>query len=280
MTSHFQQDIYLAPARRKVKPARSMYEEWLKEAWEGDRRELRRGRYLQQQRDLRTAFDSSPFLADVRRKLPEWSTDYQRQNGVPLFTGAHPTIDLNLKSWKSFLSRTWRHNVHNNPNWPDPPPDGWLTPNRWFEGLWDIVRTRLVVRYLDGVQFLADCLAKVGKDHDLRVELKTHAQEWGYYAMHITVSQTFDVQTLNYEDVETRSSMVEIQLTTELQETIAILTHGYFETRREEEAPQDQKWQWDYRSAEFTPYYLGHLLHYLEGMIMRVRDEVTKGDDA
>lgn len=280
MTSHFEQDTYLARVDRAEKPARAMYEEWLQKVWKGDTRELRRGRYFQQQRDLQTAFDSSPFLTDVRRSLPDWSMEYQQVTGVPLFTGAPPTIDLKLKPWESFLSRTWRHNVHNNGNWPNTPPDGWLTPDCWFEELWDIVRTRLVVRYLDGVQFLANRLANLGKQHTLLVELKTHAQEWGYYAMHVTVPQTFDVQTLNYEGVETRKSMVEMQLTTELQEAIGLLTHGYFETRREEEAPQDQKWQWDYRSAEFTPYYLGHLLHYLEGMIMRVRDEVPKGDDA
>lgn len=35
--------------------------------------------------------------------------------------------------------------------------------------------------------------------------------------------------------------------------------------------PLDIKWQWDYESDEFIPNYLGHILHYIEGMIMEVR---------
>ena len=262
-----------------VKPSRDGYEEWLAHVWKGDRRELRQGRYLQQQRDLQEAFDRSEYLAALRERLPVWAGEYQAVHGVPMFDGAPPAIKLVPKLWSSFVSRTWRENVHNNDDWPKPPPGGWLAPDCWFEGLWDIVRTRIVVRYLDGVQFLAQRMAELGDELDIDVYVKTHAQESGYYAMHINVRQEFQVQTLNFAEQETRHSRIEIQLTTHLQETIGHLTHGFFERRREEKADPDQKWQWDYKSPEFTPYYLGHLLHYLEGMIMRVREEIKQPDD-
>lgn len=268
------------PSRRDrpEPPSRDDYEAWLSQVWKGDRRELRKGRYLQQQRDLQQAFDGSDFLIALRERLLGWSTDYQLVRGVPLFTGAPPRIELKLKPWDSFVSRTWRTNVHNNPNWPAPPAGGWLSPDCWFEGLWDVVRSRIVVRYLDGVRFLAERMSDLGKEFDVEVKVWTHAQEYGYYAMHLTVRQDFEVQTLNFADWEVRHSGIEIQLTTDLQETIGQLTHGYFEKRREEKVDPDQKWQWDYKSQEFTPYYLGHLLHYLEGMIMRVREEIRQPD--
>lgn len=280
MADDYQADTYFARSLIGERPSRAEYEQWLQRVWNGDRRELRRGRYLHQQRDLQNAFNSSPYLTDVRHKMLDWSAAYQRQTGVPLFNGPPPEIALKLKPWESFLSRTWRHNVHWNDNWPSPPPGGWYSPDCWFERLWDLVRTRIVVRYLDGVQFLAARLAELASELGLPAHQKTHAQQEGYYAMHVTVTQEFQVQTLDFEGIETRSSMVEIQLTTELQETIGLLTHGYFETRREEDASEGHKWQWDYRSPEFTPYYLGHMLHYLEGMIIRVRDDVIRGEDS
>ena len=35
----------------------------------------------------------------------------------------------------------------------------------------------------------------------------------------------------------------------------------------------DMKWQWDYKSDEFTANYLGHILHYVEGRIVELRDK-------
>lgn len=261
------------------RPGIEEYEAWLATVWKGDRRELRRGRYLQQQRDLQHAFEHSSFKTAVEERLMEWAADYQRRNGAVLFTRTQRTLSLDLKPWESFLSRTWRENVLKNSSWPDPPVGGWYAPDCWFERLWDVVRSRLVVRYLDGVQFLATNLVELADQLGVGARLKTHAQDDGYYAMHVVVRQPFEVQTLNFEEVEQRSSEIEIQLTTELQETIGGLTHGYFEHRREEQEDPDKKWQWDYSSEEFTPYYLGHLLHYLEGMIMQVREDVraTRG---
>ncbi len=42
--------------------------------------------------------------------------------------------------------------------------------------------------------------------------------------------------------------------------------------RRKLLKPPDTKWQWDYKGDEFATNYLGHILHYVEGMIMDVRE--------
>ena len=36
------------------------------------------------------------------------------------------------------------------------------------------------------------------------------------------------------------------------------------------------KWQWDYKSDEFSANYLGHILHYVEGMIVEIREKQKK----
>jgi hypothetical protein len=44
----------------------------------------------------------------------------------------------------------------NNENWPKEPLDGWINPANQFWRINDILRTRFVVKYIDGVGFLAN----------------------------------------------------------------------------------------------------------------------------
>lgn len=256
------------------------YLKWLHEHWQGDARELRKGRYLHQQSDLQRAFTCSPFWSPLELRLDEWARTYEQTRGFPLFQAKPSRPEINAKTWESFLSRNWRYNVRLNNRWPQPPEAGWLFPDSWFERSWDVIRTRFVVRYLDGVEWLAECLEQHAEASGVASRRVVHAQDQGYYAIHILVPQTFPVQSLNYEDDDERHTEVELQITTELQEIIGALTHGYFEERREAPTAPQEKWQWKYDSPEFTPYYLGHILHYLEGMIMHVRNElVTERDE-
>ena len=70
----------------------------------------------------------------------------------------------------------------------------------------------------------------------------------------------------------------EIQVTTQLQDVILKLTHKIYEDRRQKGKDDSNKmWQWDYESEEFSANYLGHVLHYIEGMIMGVREKQRGG---
>lgn len=247
------------------------YERWLDGAWTGDARELREGRYLHQQTDLLKSFESSEYWSLVDQLLPEWARDYAQECGVSLFRDTPRLPVLLSKSWESFLNRSWRHNVHLNDNWPDPPVEGWRFPDTWFEESWDVVRTRFVLRYLDGVKWMADQLSALADHVGIQSYRISHAQDTGYYAIHIIVPQSFMTQSLNYDGLERRTSKVEVQLTTELQDVVVQLTHPFFETRRVGNAGASGAWQWEYDAPEFTPNYLGHMLHYLEGMIMQLR---------
>ena len=64
---------------------------------------------------------------------------------------------------------------------------------------------------------------------------------------------------------------MELQITTQLQNSIRALVHKHYESRRDQSTPS-QDWKWDHTSNEFATNYLGHILHYLEGMIVDIRE--------
>jgi ppGpp synthetase/RelA/SpoT-type nucleotidyltranferase len=184
-----------------------------------------------------------------------------------------------LKPFGSFFLKTFRKNVVLNDSWPDAPDSGWLLPTKWFEQVNDIVRTLVVVKYLDEVQFLADSFTKLCAENDLETTLDFEAKPEGYYAAHLYVRHTFEIPKMTW-DTERRKIWLEIQISTQLQEVIRRLTHNYYERRRTRPRPVSpaKKWQWDYQSDEFTANYLGHILHYVEGMIMEVRDRQQEAE--
>ena len=51
------------------------------------------------------------------------------------------------------------------------------------------------------------------------------------------------------------------------------MTHKAYERRRTRLFTPHNKWQWDYKSKEFAPNYIGHIIHYVEGTIMDIRDK-------
>ena len=61
--------------------------------------------------------------------------------------------------------------------------------------------------------------------------------------------------------------------TMQIKDVIKELTYKYYEKRRMRLSPSDEKWQWNYKSEEFAPNYIGHILHYVEGAIMEIRDK-------
>lgn len=65
------------------RPRVDEYERWLSIAWKGDRRELHRGRFLQQQRDLQFAFQRSHFLASIEKQVQVRVTQLTHDPGFP-----------------------------------------------------------------------------------------------------------------------------------------------------------------------------------------------------
>lgn len=193
---------------------------------------------------------------------------YVQEFQYPLFVSQDASL-IERKHWDSFLKKTYRRNILENANWPKPPNGGWLIPENWLADTNDIVRTRLVVKYLDGVKFLTDKLELLPGVSDFLCDFQ--AREFGYYAAHTYVSLAVEVPVSDWS-LKSIQVQFEIQVTTQLQEVILRLTHKEYEARRMKPAADNSNWQWDYASPAFQPNYLGHILHYTEGMIMEVRE--------
>lgn len=227
-------------------------------------------------------FEETDLWSQIRSELNDFDSAYRlvAQN-YPLFLASDDVPKLATKSFNSYLLKTYRRNVLENDEWPEPPPSGWILPNEGFSQVNDLVRTSFVVKYLDGVEFLADQIKKNSVDSGCTCTLDFEAKIEGHYAAHLGIRNDFQIPGDRWE-TENVSLAIEIQIITQLQEVIRRLTHKFYEARREQPSEVRSNWQWDYRSDEFTANYLGHILHYVEGMIMevRTRERVEIGDKA
>ena len=196
---------------------------------------------------------------------------YWVKTGYPLLVEQNG-LQLLRKSFDSFLVKTFRKNILENSKWPDPPPSGWLLPENWFSRINDIVRTLLVVKYFDGVTFAADEIVRLFESNQRTCEAHLEARTEGYYAAHLYALFPVSIPRLDW-DTQSVIVSLELQITTQVQEVIRRLLHAYYEERRVSATSKESpSWQWDYKSPEFSANYLGHVLHYVEGMIVEIRD--------
>lgn len=259
---------------------RASYERWLRESLGAEVGRRIEARYEAVVSKVKRDFENSELWTRICADLNDYDSAYRvSSQNYPLFLASPTPPALETKSFGSYVLKTYRRNVTENEHWPEPPRNGWIVPAEGFTAVKDLVRTSFVVKYLDGVEFLADRLREQSEAFGCPARLDFEARMEGHYAAHLGVRDTFHIPSEKW-DTEPISISVEIQITTQLQEVIRRLTHRYYEARREQPTPVRSNWQWDYESDEFTANYLGHILHYVEGMIMEVRArqrEETKG---
>jgi len=181
--------------------------------------------------------------------------------------------EIIIKPFDSFFLKTFRKNILNNNNWPESPHNEWILPTNWFSQINDIVRTLFVVKYLDGVSYFVNGLSEICESLNLKYKVDYEAKEEGYYAAHFYVEIRSEIPKENWDTIF-HNIIIEIQITTQLQEVIKKLLHTYYKKSRKLTNFNEKKdWQWDYKSDEFAANYLGHILHYVEGMIIDIRDK-------
>jgi hypothetical protein len=222
---------------------------------------------------LKADFEASPFWAALRAELLNIDGRYRTRDNYALLMDGPVLPEVVTKPYKSAIEKAFRKNVVHNPEWPRCPSEGWCSPDNWFARIPDLVRTTFTVKYLDGVEYLAAALVDLAKEHGLDAQLDYEARPEGYYAAHLVVGMSVAVPRRDW-DTETVRGRYEIQITTQLQEVIRKLLHRYYESSRVADAPplNGPPWQWDYKGEQFVANYLGHILHYVEGMIMEVRE--------
>jgi ppGpp synthetase/RelA/SpoT-type nucleotidyltranferase len=223
----------------------------------------------------RKDLEDSPFWRELTANLNDFDSEYRLEHGFPLLAPSGPII-LYTKPYTSLVEKIFRKNVLDNAQWPNEPSGGWKLPSNWYDSINDTIRTVITVKYLDGVEFITNKLEHLARCHGQDSRVDFEAKESGYYAAHFYTYFDFDVPKMNW-DTEIKRFSVEIQVTTQLQEVIRVLLHKYYESNRVMAELDPVKWQWNYKSKEFVPNYLGHILHYVEGMILEIRDRQKEG---
>ena len=247
------------------------YKTWLKENHDFEISDKTRRHYESISIKVKQEFEKSLFWTQLIENLSEYNADYLAKTGYHLLI---PNFNpkLHIKSFDSFLLKTYRKNIIENKNWPEEPEGGWIFPNNWHNRINDIIRTLIIVKYLDGTEFMTTRLESFCRANEYYFKYYLEATEEGYFAAHVYTCQDFEIPKIDW-DTEMVIVSIEIQITTQIQEVIRNLLHKYYEENRKSIKKKDVKWQWNYKSDEFTANYLGNILHYLEGMIMEIREK-------
>jgi hypothetical protein len=250
------------------------YRKWLKEHLNVDVTHRDKTYYDQVVVGMKADLEKSIFWGQLVNNLAELKDRYRLERGYDLYTSPDaPRIVT--KPFDSFFLKTFRKNILLNAQWPEAPPHGWITPENWLTKTNDVLRTLLVVKFLDGVEYVSDSMRNCCHHASIPCRVDFEAREEGYYAAHFYVKNEFEIPRMDW-DTQRVQVETELQITTQLQESIRRLLHHYYETRRLNEDSNNnasKKWQWQYKSDEFAANYLGHILHYVEGMIMDIRDK-------
>ncbi len=223
---------------------------------------------------LKDTISNYSLIKNLNKQLRAINDEYEMLTTYPLLNYNQP-IEFFKKGFDAFFMKTYRKNILNNHNFPEPPSGGWFTPDNWFERINDIIRTSISVKYLDGVKFIIEKLEKLSNENAFEFKSNYEAKEEGYYAAHTYLKKEIEIPAQKFNTVKINFEF-EIQITTQLQEVIKTLLHKHYEENRKKENDISYKWQWDYKSTEFSANYLGHILHYVEGMIMEIRTKQNK----
>lgn len=259
----------------KKKPKYEEYKKWLKDERGFEITNRTKLYYEEVTSTIKGIFQESFLWEKLTSNLNYYSEQFLLDSsGYGLWSNASEPVELKIKPYDSFLLKTYRKNILDNQNWSKQPKGGWILPNNWYSKINDIVRTSFVVKYLDGVGFITRHFELLCKECKVRCKVDFEAKEEGYYAAHMYVTNKFEIPKIEL-GTEFVNVSIEFQVTTQLQEVILKLLHKYYEERRkQEQLIENIKWQWDYKSDEFAINYLGHILHYIEGMIMERREEM------
>lgn len=222
---------------------------------------------------LKDNLESSEYWKHFEDFLREINLEYQKEFSCELLETTQ-LPEIYIKELKSVVNKAFRKNFLKNDLRPEEPKDGWIGPDNWFEKLNDILRTTIVVNYLDGVSFLITKLKDYANKYGYEFKHDYEARDNGYYAAHtgtkisLTMPRNGDLEDVNV------SISLEIQITTPLQKLVKDLLHTYYEEDRcSSNLDEPTLWQWEYKSDRFNTNYMGHIVHYVEGMIVRLRDK-------
>lgn len=225
-------------------------------------------------------FQESNFIKILNRNLKLYNEEYILYNNFVLLDDRNK-IEIKIKPYNSMIEKCFRKDVIEKKvldvleegTYDELKKYAEHSPINCFWTFSDIIRTRLTVNYMDGALFMCDNIQRLAREMDLTPYKSYKAQDDGYYAIHLDVEKEFEIPDIIRKTIKINSK-VEIQINTAIQNLLIDLSHEYYEQVRKRVRIQDIKWQWLHNCDEFIPNYLGHMAHYIEGMMLNVRDKV------
>jgi|HubBroStandDraft_6_1064221.scaffolds.fasta_scaffold156670_2 hypothetical protein len=191
-----------------VKPGLGVeYERWLSTEYGISNLNAHRNNYETVCRELLDDFHGSVFWKAVLSALPDIDALYLVDNKFPLVSSFEPA--LLAKPWSSFIEKTYRKNIVENGAFPNPPPGGWCLPPEWYSQIHDIIRTTIVVKYIDGVPLVLKQLQDIAAETHLVCEADLETREDGYYGAHFSLEQECQISTMDWSK-ETRVIYLEV----------------------------------------------------------------------
>ena len=213
--------------------------------------------------------DGGPFWTSVKERIDQWRSEYRQQNGADLLTpsGLPAFVGKPSDSTKAKVTRYWRQKKEFRES--AIPKEGAPIP-----AIGDLVRTRVVCKYMDGVEFLASRFERLARDLGVAIEKERAGRLQGYFAQHLQVEQ--DVIYRFGGASELAKIKYEIQVASELSTRMWETSHALYEFSREEtEFAED--WQWNPNDPRFLANQLGHMIHLADGLLVQLRQATGKG---
>lgn len=218
------------------------------------------------------------FVAGKIRAIESWANGESEFRIVP-------------KTWDSLIDKLYRINIEENRVFSNPPlaptleervagtdpqRQRWITPDVAHEVVDDLLRTKFVVPFVDGVVQVGDEIIRAIDKCGLRRFKRFHAKDTGYHARHYYIL----LPVPGDSNVPETTVALEVKVLTKMQDQLGELTHILYEKHRTGEVKLEKKRKlaWQLATPDFRAAYLGHSGHFLEAAICDLKDEILELD--
>ena len=135
----------------------------------------------------------------------------------------------------------------------------------------DLVRTRVVCKYIDGVEYLTTKLCDLASTMKIDTKRERQGRLEGYFAQHINFESDVFYRVGGFPTA-TRVKC-EIQLATDFGTRMWDATHKLYEVERDKDR-DPAAWQWAPSDPRFMANQLGHMMHLADGLLVQLRGQL------
>ena len=105
-------------------------------------------------RTFRSSVETHPCFVKLQKLVAENQAKGEHKS----INIINPSIEINVKTFDSIISKCFRVNVLNNRRFPNEPESGWLVPHNMLTRINDLIRTTIVCRHIDEPQRIAEII--------------------------------------------------------------------------------------------------------------------------